>query len=324
MVISSANPIVTLKDIPDGAFIVNTSQTVTCNISDLLSGVGVTLAPQGSMVKQGNGPLYASLVNPNPGETCQIVITDAITDYENPVAVAAAVAAELLKSGIPNVLVTDTLFNGVIPANGNIVLNISGYASVRIQGTIGGPQFSIGCEQSLDNPATVLLDAVSMTSMGPVATSGYVLGTLAVVGNWLLIDNGGNASPLTIAVVGSNRPAYARFDARFGETMQTWQLPNAAYVLGTTYNLTGGGGLLQGQCWLDYRITGGALKGDLFLNTFDGLVMLASHAELIAVGGASFGISKMVAVPGEAYGLSFACTAGATSNLQANLVAGSI
>lgn len=121
-----------------GAIIYNSDSTNTVWISSnpsISSGQGIPLGPLGSLSWKG-GPVYAVAATGVTTGTLLNVTTD-VANLDNPVAIGAAVATQLLAKGVPNVLIGATLNTGVITGAGGFTDwempgNVGSYASIAL------------------------------------------------------------------------------------------------------------------------------------------------------------------------------------------------
>lgn len=208
-----ATPTTLLSQMPAGTQILNLSTTSSIWVSDNQSvtpGIGYELGPQGSCVWQyDKQPCYACV---DTGVTAPVSVTfgNSVSDVQNPTFVAIALALQ----GIPNVLIADTLFNGVLAAPlGNTQIDVSKYASVEINFATDPAALSpINIKGTFSvNIAGLGLTAVdgfNVTSPTPKISpnAGGLAIAVPVNGKILTLFNATAATPVTVTVVGTNRP----------------------------------------------------------------------------------------------------------------------
>ena len=131
-------------------------------------------------------------------------------------AVGVAVAQQLLANGVPSVLTNTTVVaDKSINVGATDLYDVSGYASVVITGPTAVPSnFGPLLYSFRDQGGRILdRDAVLLDVNGPPYVTLPV--RLAVVGTTLAIVNPStNLGPLTYTIIGSNRAALYRYDAR--------------------------------------------------------------------------------------------------------------
>jgi hypothetical protein len=299
-------------------------QVINTSVGDLAylgnsSGVsptsGVPLEAGTALPWIAGGEVWAAAA---PGSTnpITVVITSAIAGWEpSPAAVASAVAAALLEQGIPNVLVEDIVVSNLSVPVGATTANfpVAGYASLVV--------FPSALVARV--VATQLDTAGNQVDIELVSSARHAT-RIAVTGATVNFQNLG-ATPVTLWVVGSNRPALARVDSRAKALNgDVWSAPTAAYTANQVVALvqTDPDVELQGQCYLEYHVnsTGATVEGTLFLNKNDGgSYRLALASELVLATANQLCVRTMVAItPG--YNLQWVCTVAGTASIVATLV----
>ena len=306
-------------------FLINTSADSLLYIGDSSAvgpSSGVPLEASTALPWSAGGTVWAAAA-PGTADAVSLVITSAIDGWDpSPAAIAAAVAAELLAQGIPNVLVEEPIVNGITLAPGattNPPTNVSGFASLVIFSEQMTPTVS---ERLLATQMDPNGNAVDTETISLPAFKGSA--RLAVTGTTIQFTNQ-TTDPVRIWVVGSNRAAVQRLDVRAKTSLgDVWTSPSAAYTVGQLVALTEFDNTvqLQGQCYLDFRLgsTAAALKGGLSLVKADGNAYnLAAAGELVLNSANQLCVTKLVAVPASAYTLNFVCTAAGTGTVAASL-----
>lgn len=289
------------------------------NSSGVSPASGVPLEAGTALPWIAGGEVWA-VVAPGTTNTIAVVITSAIAGWEpSPAAIAAAVAAELLAEGIPNVLVENVIFSGTLASLGQTTLDVSGYASVVIAGDPTAPigTATLRLQQSPDPVQASItdVDTVTMNARGSLR--------LGLSGHYLNVANLSAVTAVQITVVGSNRPPLHRLDTRTDTaTGDRWSAAGP-FAAGTVYPLAQLDPLAQlnNEVFLDFHVNG-AVRGDLLLQDANGnRTILALNSEVL-VFGAGMAVTKRVAVTQSAYSIWFSCTTlgGAGTSVVANLV----
>lgn len=289
--------------------LINRSQDSAWIGSD--SGVGpssgVPLEGGTSLPWTSSGPLYAA-ADPAAAGPVQLVASSAVDGWTpSPYALAGAVAAKMLATGVPNVLTTATVANGRLTANASQTYDVSGYASVVVWAV-----------------ASIKYEFQDGTDVDSDIIQAGVPTRLAVVGTTLKItDASGGAN--TFYVIGSNRPALARFDARRNAGQgDRWSLTAPGSVLsGADLPMTqlDSTVVLQGRAMLSVTMDPGT-KGRLVLSSPLGNTWLADSAEAVVSSSSSLVVVREIALPaGSSYSLVFHSTAAQTlGNVIAMLI----
>lgn len=219
--------------------------------SSVSSGRGVPLDPGTSIPWQAPGQVWVA-PDAAAAATTTIVLTGAIQMWTpSPAAIAAQVAAELLATGIPSVLVTDTIFNGTLAASGDATFDVSKYASLLIQ----NDSASLFYRFSNDKAGTQLLDGDYLPS---TEVGAGMSARLAVLGPWLYLQNF-DISACDVLIIGSNRAALNRLDYRSSLSAQGDKYASASGAIhtGDILNMNGGGVPLHGTYESVYLIPSG-------------------------------------------------------------------
>lgn len=323
-----------LDALPAGALIVNQDANNSVWVSDLpgvIPGVGFEIGVGGSLVWQKDGrPAYAC-VDTGVNTPVTLSVGSAVGDLQNPVAVGLAVARQLLLTGVPNVLVTDTIVDNLVINNGQFspAYDVSNYASLIVElpnntiidnavlivsfqtiDGVNGEQYLITC------PADPFFVGLSL----PFSTIIPVRGIGSVKLFWR--DSGGLASP-SIRLVGSNRTingmasGYGVHGGIENYTTGTIAMANNnAYPLG----IPGYSGL----CQMDFSLTGGG-AGEFYVQTSDitgtlQSIRIADTTEMHAAGPASR-CYKQIILPQAVYAIGFISrTTVAAANATVNIV----
>lgn len=287
--------------------IVNTSKDRAWIAGDstVSSNNGVPLDPGTSLPWTGTGEVWGVA---DDAATAPIVvyITSAVSGWTpSPAAIASQVAAELLATGIPNVLTETVVADQVsIPAGNSQDFDVSGYASVVVNvSDTASYEFIVNAPLA----GEVLLDQDAF-SLG--ITGGTPI-RLAVVGPILRVFNHA-AFGLDCTIVGSNRPAFERYDARSNiQQVQTYATNVGNVLAGGKAGMaltTSQSPNLQGLCYADIRIWSSTIAGQLLwpsLNGGDDLLltdtteMVTATLQLLPSGGTVTGkrIMKLLSIP---------------------------
>lgn len=245
----------------------------------------------------------------------------------DPLALGIAIAEILLAQGIPLVLKETVVYNFVtIAPGGNVSFDSSQFASFIVFAQSIFPDATqpfLEIEQA--DPNGDLTDAELHTQ--PNSPVRY-----AVSGTQTLIVNL-SATPMQVSVLGSNRTADARVDARvFNALPDQWSAGPTTFTAGNVYPLThlNSQQVMQGPCFLDFHITDTVCKGLLELVVPGPFgtqtAILTNPAELVAGAPGRFGILKNCSVPYAAWSASFVCTTSAAAPISvfAILTAGAL
>jgi hypothetical protein len=204
----------------NGSIIVNRDPTNSVWVDDkpsVVPGAG-TLVPALGMVQWRSQRGIWAVLDAGVTQPVLLMISDEITDYADPEAVAIATATQLLATGVPNVLIEDTLIPGtILSANQAITVDISKYSSFTVQALGTQPAGSL-CDlivsQSADSGNLLVLDSEFCYAASFASGYGYGNGTwrFAAVGKYLTIQNSPN-SKVSVTVIASNRAATKRVDS---------------------------------------------------------------------------------------------------------------
>ncbi len=213
--------------------VINTSTTDTmwlASSSSVSPATGVPLQPSTALTWTTPGALYAVLDPAAPDSTATVIMTGAVDDWSpSPVAIGAAIATQLLASGVPVASRTDLLAGCIYGTLGgwtSPLLKVTSYQSLRIAAQLFGPpndastppvpytqsffivwQDGAGNTLAVDEIETLPVAAFGGTGLNtPVQT--YLL---PVKGEWVQVywqTNGLDTSTSSfIQVYGSTRPA---------------------------------------------------------------------------------------------------------------------
>ena len=302
--------------------IINTSsaQVYLAQASGVSTASGVPVAGGTSLPWATAGQVWAML-DPAASGTATVVITGAATDWQpSPYVIAGAVAAQLLASGVPNVLREDEIWNGFLAGNAQTEIAISQYASLSVV-CYSGAQLSL---VQLDPSGNVL----DVETFDGLASPADVPVRLAAIGATLRVINLTGSATAPFQIFGSNRPALARADTRRQALAgQLWSLPGNTYTAGQNATMQIDPGVpnsrLQGQVFASFRVPSAFTKFHLQIVEADGPISGMGGAMVIATSGeflasdtaGELALTKMIAVPGVSYVVQFttqvAVTAGA-------------
>lgn len=238
------------SNLPVNAVVYNSDTKSTVWISSNPScspGNGIPVPALGS-VQWSGGAIYAC-VDAGVTSPVSLYLTTDATNYSNPVSIASAVAAQLLKQGIPTVL-TGTLISGI---TNNALFDVSGYSSIAGVLNVPGP-----CNINLifwDGTGTIPLYEKQFTFVKAVTNfqfSSGVYGPQCTIGS-----GGGGGGASSISVFGSNRslpdrcyssgPYYASLNTTY---------PGGSTALGSALFTNGGLSSLNIRCTSGPSTTG--------------------------------------------------------------------
>lgn len=305
---------------PDAPLTIINTSSATVYVAELSSvspSNGVPVSGGTSLPWTTPGQIWAVL-DPAATAPATVVITGAVSAWQpSPYAIAAAVAAQLLEQGVPNVLRSAELFLGQSVSPGAPVsVDGSQYASATVYAnpippSIETPSFTIS---QLDESGDVVAEEF-VRGIAPV--------TIALVGKTVVASNNGTHAAY-VNMTGSNRPATSRFDSRIDTAGgYLWSLPNQNFASGSTSSMNGSNGgtltqpQLSGQCFATFQV-GSAMTACHFQ-----IVQLAgpiTTAQIVATSGemiaSDFGtkiLTKMIAVPSVPYVMEFVANIAAAS-----------
>lgn len=260
------------------------------------------------------------IADPAAAGPVSVIVSDSVIDDWNPspaalaALVASQTAAQLLATGVPNVLLEQTLYSGTLAAGAIVFVDVSSAASVIITAAQVTSTSSLKITQQAPGGTTVDEELVPYIDLRGVS------GRLALVGTTLKITNtGANPEPLNLVIVGSNRAAEHRWDVRQRQANgDAWTLAQTTMTAATRYTLAANdpAAKLQGLAFASFNSGGGATaKGRFLCVSPDGTeTVLCDSSEMVtasivATGG--FYQSKLIALPPSAYTIKFYCgTAG--------------
>lgn len=174
----------------------------------------------------------------------QLTISDDVSNITNPVELGAAIAAKLLVTGVPNVLTEDTIYFG---PQGNMTLDVSGYASLVIAPTGNGLNYEFQAPGAVIGPNNF----IGLPTIVPVIGPSLAITAGSGIGNLL--------------VIGSNRlpPLGREISAGFSSEGWIGSTGNIAMLAGQSYplNASNDSVLFQGPCYAQAFITGTTVKG---------------------------------------------------------------
>lgn len=299
-----------LPFVPNGAEIINLSSTgAVWLLGDpgVGSGNGTPLQPLASMTKTGSGPLYGVLDAAAVDPSSTVLITDDLANYSDPVALAAAVAAEIAAKGVPDTLLTTVVTSGQVipsgPPDQFVTWDISPYASILISVTgMNGIDVPTLAQSS---PIVGVVDDISLGGSSAPLFPGGVPIEWNVVGSVLSIDYNG-AVPLTITIIGKNR-AYTKRLSMHQFDSQGW-ITSVNFGAAGTFDFPIGTNLFCGLVKARFSVTGNTTQARLLLQTVLGTFVVIDAVELGASGAATPVVTKELAIPVGYYKMSVQIT----------------
>lgn len=311
--ITSNNPSPTVCQVPDGATVINLATDArnrvwVSNQSGPVQLNGYPLEPFAATTKNGTGSLYLALDAAAISDV-KILITDVVSGYDNPIALAAAVAAELLLTGIPNVLVDTQIANAIpILHGGSTTFDISGYASIYVSCT--GNRLNL---QQYDVAASIV-DEYDYSYTHPVR--------LAVVAGTLKVTNTISAGTSNVTIWGSNRQSQQRFDGRYQDTTgDLWQTIGGTFVAGgVALGHLNASTSLQGAVHATFHVTGLVVQGYFYLSSSTlATILICDTTEMFTGSNGDRYLTRQIAVPAGSYTIGFFCTTGGNATIDAAL-----
>lgn len=292
--------------LPAGTTIYNTDTVNSVWLSsarNVTPNNGMELGPLGSAEWSNDQTQAFACVDTGVSADMLLIVSQDLSNVQNPVAIGAAIAAKLLVTGIPNVLLEDSIVTSPV-AVGTYNYDVSGYASITVY--------------TSNATATLAQYDISGNRVWyeDISSVGQMLSFIAqIVGVTLrLIVTGASAQ---VSITASNRSALLRLDSRTKVTqIDQWTCGTVpiAMIAGTDYLLAQSDTDVhcQGQCYM-YASTGfisGAAnpKGYFYLRDNTGsLAPLIDTADM-TVGAAGYLVGgRLVAVPHGPYKIYFAC-----------------
>jgi len=309
---SKVAPIVLGVGLPVGAQLVNLSNTDRVWVAQspgLASGNGTPLDPLASMEIANAGMFYA-ILDTGAANPVTVLVTDELNGYSNPVALASAVAAELLATGIPLVIREDTIFAGAIVKNTSQIFDVSAYTELTISDLNGGGGQSYQFLDALGN----IIDNDRIPSSGATVR-------LAVPSSHVkIVNSDGGTAQHSYVVIGSNRQPQMRYDVRGNaNAVDLWTI-SIATVDGNNYQLAQVVSIpnpkLVGPCFATISAGGASSTGSFRLDVNDlasalgpnNSIYLGSTAEMYAQpGGGARRIHRMIAIPALDFTITYEC-----------------
>lgn len=253
-----------------------------------------------------------------------------------PAEIAAATAAALLNSGVPNVLTETLVASNVFVQHGQLssspLIDVHSYASLKLL-SVGAPTanyqglYVTWCDSFGD-----VLDSeeISIPPDPNASQQNLPLITLPVRAAKLYLSNPWGTDAL-ITIIGSNR-AVAGMRCTAGawgsDVPNDLQTGNTVMTAGTIYPL--GWSAFTGPVWLDMLRASGAAGGELVAQygnwsatghgSSPAYIRLANTTEL----NSSNALAKQIILPPVPVVLAFHCLAAGTSNIIVNLAPGGL
>lgn len=190
---------------------------------DVAPGNGSKVGALGSVVWAQSGPIYA-VVDTGVTTPVAISLSTSTTNPVDPVAVGAAVAAQLLLKGVPSVLLGETV-NSTLGAN----MDVSRYASISVTVNVLTPG-----RLTYSFTSDVAGYQVISTRNLVVAVAGYVRFNVPVNGPYFGIYGVDPGALNNLAIYGTNRVLKEWI---LGASASATIAPNRAWVSGTAQDL---------------------------------------------------------------------------------------
>lgn len=198
---------------PDNYTIYNTDTANAvwiANKNSVKPSLGMRLGPLGTLNWQKTSGLAYACVDTGVAAPVVLNVSNDITDIVNPVDVATATAIAILAHGVPNVILTETLFNGGLANNGSISMDVSGQGCVIIHiRQNSGAAINVGIQCTFtDASATIQESFFLSVPVDPLSGPGNIDAAWEIpVSNSILTVVGmtTGASTVAVTVVGSNR-----------------------------------------------------------------------------------------------------------------------
>lgn len=274
-----------IPQVQQGSLIVNTDTKNAVWVStqtNVAPGVGTRIGPLGSLSWTQTSQYVYAVVDTGVATPIIVHVSASVTNPDNPVDVGLSVAAQILLTGVPNVLTTTTIF-GPTPIAGSglsAAIDVSGYASVIVS---TGQVAKINA-QELD---CIFYDAqgnqgTSYEMSAPADSLGLTLpdAVLPVRFPTLRVSNVGVDSQ-TVTVQGTNRASETAFSnvavidcKRF--ILNTAWVTNVPQILGYSP--------ARGLTYLRLNISGSTLTGQLGYSHKNDDFIIADSTETHAIG----------------------------------------
>lgn len=317
---AGATPVMLTEYMPGGtgAQLINTASTGTVyagTSSSVQPSTGVPIPAGASVQWIKDGQLWL-IAGPDVTTPVTIIASALVSAWApSPEVVGAIIAAQLLLTGIPNVLTETVIGDFVLPPTGSgVLVNVTGYASITLieLDNPGSNRVAMGYNFT-DLAFTAVIGSDQWTNQvgAPAPVTIPVLGPILSLG----ISADDPASTHTVRIIGSNRPAPSQHPTTIGYSSTGFEaVLSTTMVAGTTYALpVVHGNIFQGPAVVEASIVGNTVKGNWVLTWETGQGALAqniadtSEAHLI---GTDQHLYKTTAFPGVRYTLNFTCTTG--------------
>jgi hypothetical protein len=232
IIIAPGNRTTLSLHMPNGTTIYNQDSNnaiwVGSNAS-LVAGQGMRIGPKGSLQWTTDNAQCFAVVDTGVASNVTVLISDNVQNLVNPVDVAAATAAQLLATGIPNVLTGTLLFDGQIGAgfSSKILSGINGYASLTIKVTSTATAQMWNVQQNMQGYQAHVFQLPQA-----VPSNNATILELPVRGDLLSIGWTDNSQPVWITVIGTNRALPLNVQGNNEMITYTW---NQAMTFPTKY-----------------------------------------------------------------------------------------
>lgn len=276
---------------------------------------GVPIDPGTSLPWTIAGEVWA-IADPAAIGPVSIILTTAVSDWTpSPAAIAALVAAELLATGVPNVITEHTIANGdPIAASGQKAYDVSGYASVAFVLTPTTAPTGLA-DATLRQSAlglTVRNDSFYFAVSAFPYLASRLQGTIAVVGDTLTVQApaGGSGFGISVTLVGSNRAAREGLDVRSNAGLTDAWSTSVAPTAGNDYPLAqqDASVRLQGQAFATFVAGGVTALGFFELDFGPYAIVVADTTEMYTTGNNSARrVSRLIALPAQQFVVIFRC-----------------
>jgi len=291
--------------------------------SEVSPSNGVPVEAGAYVVWNRAGVLYAVLDPAATSSSAEIYASTALSAWQPS---PAAIAAELLANGVPNVLTETQIYDQVIPRNTSpAAIDVSGYASLQITVTPQNtPQNEMIYYWSSDGSTQLVGDFLSNTFQ-----------ELPVRAQWLQLVNQSTTTDVLVTIVGSNRSLASGHDqaGSFTNSPIQFSLPSTTMtaavfypvpIVHSNFNFP----MPTGRCYLVANLTSAtAARGILNLQytapdgTTQNMPLIdTAEMHLDWTNGALFGSKEVILPMNTNWQLSFQCRVAGTTVVVVTLV----
>lgn len=315
-----------------GTVIYNNDDTNAVWISSVQAmgvGNGMLLAPLATATWTGK-QLWAC-VDTGVLDPVLLFVSSDVSQVDNPVAVATAVAIALLQSGIPLVLKSEVIFDQTVAAGANVgPIAVDKYAGLYIICDVPGPIVSTPIFLSL-----IFEDALGNVIMSDALAAPQPGGFVGLQRRWyvpvwgpdLILINSGLTQDIT--VIGTNRSFGAAIipldKLDFLHTASRTPSPAPpGFVAGSTYALQADSVInATGLVSIHANISGTVIKGLFYMTDTSGNAFrLFTSVELLDEQDSSRGLSRNFILPPTGLQLFFFCSVGGVGTVTVAYMGG--